>query len=344
VPEKSEIRDEQIINALRDEYGLRVEKISFLPLGADPNTSVCHVETKDDTRYFLKVKKGDFNEASVAIPNFLNTSGIRQVIPALTTQTGQLWANLTPFKVIVYPFVEGHPAFEGIMSNQQWFEFGAALKQFHTSNIPAKLTSSIQKDNFSPRWRDKIKTILGNIEQQPFGESVTRELAIFLKSKKGEMLEIVRRAERLAQYLLEQPPEFILCHADIHGWNLFIDNHGALYIVDWDWLIFAPKERDLMFIGGGHGDSGYKPQEEETMFYQGYGQTNINQNAIAYYRYDRILNDMAEDCHLIFLPDEEEENRKEALEDLKSMFLPNGKIEMATRADKVFKKSQVIKH
>ena len=337
--EKPEIRNEQIINSLRDEYGLSVEKISFLPLGADPNTSVCHVITKDETRYFVKVKKGGFNEASVAIPNFLSTSGIRQVIPALTTQTGQLWANLTPFKVILYPFVEGHPAFEGIMSNQQWLEFGAALKQFHNTNIPANITSSIQKDNFSPRWRDKIKTILGNIEQQTFGESVARELANFLKSKKGEMLEIVKRAERLAQLLLEQLPEFILCHADIHGWNLLIDNNGALYIVDWDWLIFAPKERDLMFIGGGHGDSGYTPQEEETMFYQGYGQTNINQNAIAYYRYDRILNDMAEDCQLILLSDEEEENRKEALEDIKSMFLPNGKIEMAYRSDKVFKKS-----
>lgn len=338
MPEDSGLRDEQIINTLRDEYGLRVEKISILPLGADPNTCVYHVETKDETRFFVKVKKGDFNEASVTIPSFLGNSGIKQVIPALATQTGQLWADLTPFKLILYPFVEGHPAFEGIMSNQQWLEFGAALKRFHSSNIPANITSKIQADNFSPRWRDKIKTILGNIEKQTFDESVALELANFLKSKKCEILEIVNRAEQLAEYLLEQPLEFILCHADIHGWNLLIDNNGALHIVDWDWLIFAPKERDLMFIGGGHGDSGYTPQEEETMFYKGYGQTNINQNALAYYRYDRILNDMAEDCHLISLPDEEEENRKEALEDVKSMFLPNGKIEMAYRSDKVFKK------
>jgi spectinomycin phosphotransferase len=218
-------------------------------------------------------------------------------------------------------------------------EFGTALKRFHTSNIPANLTSSIQEDNFGPRWRDTIKAILGSIEKQTFGEPVALELAKFLKSKKRKLLEIVKRAEQLAQLLLEQPPDFILCHSDIHGWNLLIDENGALYIVDWDWLIFAPKERDLMFIGGGHGDSGYTPQEEETMFYQGYGQTNINQNAIAYYRYDRILNDMAEDCQLIFLPDEEQENRAEALEDIKSMFLPNSKIEMAYRSDKVFKKS-----
>jgi len=64
---------------------------------------------------------------------------------------------------------------------------------------------------------------------------------------------------------------FILCHADIHAWNLLIDVNGRLYIVDWDTLIFAPKERDLMFVGAGLGGNGHSLQEEETLFYQGYG-------------------------------------------------------------------------
>ena len=220
------------------------------------------------------------------------------------------------------------------MPKQQWCEFGRALKQFHTSNIPANLTSNIQNDNFSPRWRDTLKMILERIETEIFNDPVAIDLADFLKSKKSETLEMLKRAERLAQMLGNEHLEFILCHSDIHGYNLLIDNYGALYIVDWDSLVFAPKERDLMFIGGGHGDSGYTPQEEETMFYEGYGQTNINRNAIAYYRYDRIFNDMAEDCGLIFSSDEGQEDRKGALEDLKSTFLPMGKIAMAYRSDK----------
>ena len=106
-------------------------------------------------------------------------------------------------------------------------------------------------------------------------------------------------------------------------------------MVDWDTLIFAPKERDLMFIGCGLGDSGYTPQEEETMFYQGYGQTNINQFAIAYYRCERIIEDIAVYCEQIFLSDEGGEDRKESLENVKSNFLPNGTIEMAYQSDKV---------
>jgi spectinomycin phosphotransferase len=156
-----------------------------------------------------------------------------------------------------------------------------------------------------------------------------------LKIKKDETLELIGRTEQYAQMLLEQRPKFILCHADIHGWNLLIDNNEALYIVDWDTLIFAPKERDLMFIGGGLGDSGYTPQEEETMFYQGYGRTDINQIAIAYYRCERIIEDIAVYCEQIFLSDEGGEDRKESLENVKSNFLPNGTIEMAYQSNKI---------
>ena len=335
---KTELQDEKIASCLRNEYRLSIEKISFLPLGADRDTSVYRVVTKDEENYFVKLKKGDFNEASVTIPNFLSALGIKQVIPALTTQTGQLWADLNAFKVILYPFVEGHPAFEGIMSNQQWFEYGTALKRFHNSNIPANLTSRIQKDNFSPQWRNMLKMFLELIEKEIFNEPVAIEVADFLKSKKDETLEIVKRTEQLAQMLLEQSPEFILSHGDIHGWNLLIDNSGALYIVDWDGLIFAPKERDLMFIGGGHGNSGYTPQEEETMFYQGYKQTDINHIAMAYYRYERTIQDMVDNCDQILLSDRGGETRKDVLEDIKSMYLPNCKIEMAYQSDKVFNK------
>jgi len=230
--------------------------------------------------------------------------------------------------------VEGHNGFEKSLSDQQWVEFGAALKRFHTADIPMAITSSIQREKFSPQWRDTVKMFLERIEEETFDEPVAVEMAAFLKIKGGETLELVKRAEQFAQMLQEQPPEFILCHADIHAWNLLIDDNDTFYMVDWDTLIFAPKERDLMFVGGGLGGNGHTPQEEEALFYQGYGQTQIDPIAMAYYRYERIIEDIAVYCGQIFLSDEGGEDREQSLEYLKSIFLPNSTIEIACQSDK----------
>ena len=74
---------------------------------------------------------------------------------------------------------------------------------------------------------------------------------------------------------------------------MLIDENGFLFIVDWDDSIMAPKERDLMFIGGGVANVWNNPREEE-FFYKGYGKTEINQALLAYYRHERIIEDVAE--------------------------------------------------
>ncbi len=333
--EKPDLKDDEIVTCLNNEFGLSVDKISFLPLGADLNTAVYRVIADDETHYFLKLRRGNFDKAIVAVPKFLYDRGIKQVIPSLTTQTGQLWARLDPFKVILYPFIEGHNGFEAKLPDQKWIEFGTALKSFHTANVPPVITDGIPHDKFSPKWRNIVKSHLVRIENETYIEPVAVEMATFLKSKRDETLELVMRREWLAQALQEHPPEFILCHADIHAWNLLIDVTGALYIVDWDTLIFSPKERDLMFIGGGLGDSGYTPQEEETMFYQGYGQTQRNPIAMAYYRYERIIEDIAIYCEGLFSSNRGGKDRKQSLEDLKSNYLPNSTIEVARNSDRV---------
>ena len=85
---------EEIIACLRDAYGLTIEKVVFLPLGADFNTAVYCVTTSKKTDYFLKLRSAKFLEASVSVPKYLADLGIKQVIPPLATQTGQLWTIL----------------------------------------------------------------------------------------------------------------------------------------------------------------------------------------------------------------------------------------------------------
>lgn len=332
--EKPDISDAAILSCLQEAFGLDLAHLTFLPLGADLDTAVYRATTANETAYFVKLRRGSFDQAAVAVPKFLSDQGLRQIIPPLPTLSGQLWANFGPDKLILYPFVVGQNGFQVKVSDRQRVELGAALKRLHTAQIPAALTHGVRREDFSPRWREMVTAFLAHLEDHSFTDSVAVETAVFLQSKHAETQELLHRAAALARLLQAQPPPFTLCHGDIHGWNLLLNEGGNLYIVDWDTLVFAPKERDLMFVGCGLGGNGHTLQEEERLFYQGYGQTEVNAIALAYYRYERIVEDIAVECQQIFHSDEGGEDHIQALAYLQSNYAPGGAIEMAYQTDK----------
>ena len=332
--EKPDLEDEKIISCLRDEYGLSITQFDFLPLGADPNTIVYRAVSDDEIPYFVKLRKNNFEKTAVALPKFFNDQSIPGIIPPLTTNKGQLWADVETFKLILYPFVVGRNGFEIDMSDRQWFEFGTVLKRIHTAEIPPSIFNQIRKESYSPQWREKVKASLKLIESETFTDPVAVDLASFLEIKCSEILDLLERAERLALNLQADSSTFTVCHSDIHAGNIFIDKKDMLYIIDWDNPIIAPKERDLMFVGGAQGFTGHTLEEEEILFYRGYGQTQINQSALSYYRYERIIEDIAIFCEQLLSTDEGGEDREVSLGYLKSNFLPNNTIDAAYRSDK----------
>jgi spectinomycin phosphotransferase len=332
--EKPDLPDEEIIACLQEEYGLRSTQIAFLPLGADQNTAVYRLVTDNGTCYFVKLRRGSFDEISVALPKFLSSRGITQIIAPLATKTGQLWSNLGYFRLILYPFVEGSNGYEAELSDCQWIVFGRSLKNIHTTQVPAALLERIQPETYSPRWRELVKLFLERVDKETFDDSIAVEVAAILHLKRLEIINLVGRAERLAQILRSQSPEFIVCHSDLHAGNLLVDSDDNLYIVDWDNPILAPKERDLMFVGGGQFGPQRTPQQEEALFYQGYGQAQIDPAALAYYRYERIVQDIAAYCDQLLITNEGGEDREQSLRYLKSNFLPNNTIEIAYLSDK----------
>lgn len=332
--EQPDLPNERIVTSLQDSYDVLVAELVFLPLGADQNTAVYRVVADDQTPYFLKLRRGIFDELSVLLPAFLSEQGIAQVIAPLKATRGQLWAPLDIFTATLYPFVLGHNGYTVALSDRHWVEFGTALKRIHTVVVPPSLSSCIQREMYTPHWREAVKILLERVADEPVDDPVATELVTFLMTQRERILDLVRRADRLAQALIAASPQVILCHSDLHAGNILIDAHDALYIVDWDNPILAPKERDLMFVGGGQGFIGHSAQEEESLFYQGYGQTQIDPIALAYYRYERIIQDIAVFCEEILLTPAGSADRAQSLHYLISNFLPNNTIEVAYMSDK----------
>ena len=87
-----------------------------------------------------------------------------------------------------------------------------------------------------------------------------------------------------------------------------------------------------MFIGAGIDDV-WRSAREQALFYQGYGATAIDRQALAYYRYERIVEDIAAYCEQLLLTDQGGEDREEGLRQLVSQFQPGAVIEIAFASD-----------
>lgn len=330
--EKPALDDAKIIECLHDDYGLKIAEVTFLPLGADVNTAVYRAVSTDAVPYFVKLRREVFDELSVLLPKLLHDQGITQIIEPVSTRSGALWVTLDSFNLTLYPFIEGRNGFEVDLSDAQWVEFGRALKGVHTAVIPPGLAARLQREAYSPKWRETVKRYQQQIETTTFNDPVASKLAAFLRGKGREISHLIKRAEALGAVLQAQSLQFVVCHSDIHAGNLLITEDGFLYLVDWDAPILAPKERDLMFIGGGVVTR--STPEQEAWFYEGYGQADINPIALAYYRYERIVQDIAAYCGQILFSDEGGEDRQAGVRQLMGQWSPYDVIAMAYHADK----------
>lgn len=121
--ENPSLKDECIIVQLRQAYGLKIAEVEFLPLEADHNSATYRIVTDHSVPCFLKLSKGNFDETSLVVPQFLHEQGVRTIIPPRKTEDGQLWSHLDAFTFILYPFIAGRNGFEAALYNDPWINF-----------------------------------------------------------------------------------------------------------------------------------------------------------------------------------------------------------------------------
>jgi spectinomycin phosphotransferase len=326
--EKPDIADRRIHARLQEAYGLGITQVTFLPLGADVNTAVYRATGTNGAAYFVKLRKGSFDAASVLVPQYLYEQGNRAVIPVLRARDGSLWTTLDAFTCLLYPYVAGRGGFEQALTEAQWRAFGAALRALHTAEIPPDLLEGIPTEPYSSAWRAQVRDYLAQAERAVFKDAVAARMATLMRQRRDDIRRVVERAEELAAALSTQTPAQGICHADIHAGNLLLAPDGRLFIVDWDTLLRAPKERDLMFIGGGVGAI-WNTQRETGLFYDGYGSAEIHLPALAYYRYERIVEDIAAFCEQILTTEGGGADRAQGLRYFASLFNAGEVIDMA---------------
>jgi spectinomycin phosphotransferase len=325
---KPDISDQTIIRCAKDCFGVRISEPRFLPSG-DVNSAVYRITADKSARYFLKLRRADFDEIAVTVPAYLRSRGILGVMAPIATNSNELWIRAHGFDWMLYPFFEGKNGFEAPLSRAQWIALAETMRKVHSAILRADLARRVPRESYAASNRAIAKALDNEIERLVFADDPpTARLASFWTANRTEIRTVMERAEQLAQQMQDRSMESVLCHSDLHAGNVLLSADDKLAIVDWDNPILAPKERDLMFIGGGTGGIWNDPCEKE-WFYAGYGPTEIDLVAISYYRYERIVADFAAYGEHIIGMKGTVEDRESGVRKFMSAFLPNNPIERA---------------
>jgi spectinomycin phosphotransferase len=330
--EPPDLSDDVIVATVREHYGIPVASLTFLPLGRDSQAWSYRARTADGAAYFVKLRMGEVNPAGLLVPRFLRDRGATGVVAPIPARTRALSVAVDAYDVTLYPFVEGVTGADRGMDERHWVSYGAALRQIHTTAPDADLTRQMMRETFTPA-SGAVQRVEAQIAAQAFEGPTERELAAFWRDRRTEIRALVDRAEALGRRLRAEGPPLVICHADIHTWNLLIDEDDGLWIVDWDDVVLAPKECDLMFVVGGLSRELVGPREE-AWFFAGYGETSVGPLALAYYRYARAVDEIGAFAEQgILMPGLGEVTRRDSMRLLRSLFDPGNIVALAYDAD-----------
>jgi len=134
-------------------------------------------------------------------------------------------------------------------------------------------------------------------------ENIPREYAHVIIERLHHLLEV-------SQTLPSLNLPYVLCHNDIHGWNV-ITQGDRLVLLDWEGLRFAPREADL-FMFKYERYWGQRWDEFYDVYSKIQPHSEINETTMRFFQLRRRLNDVDEYINNIVLDNESDEVIAEA--------------------------------
>jgi spectinomycin phosphotransferase len=288
------IPEENLRSCLKEQYELNPSTLEFLSLGLDYSAAVYHVVSELGTAYLLKVTSRPLYEPRYLVPRYLNDQGIPSVVAPISTRSGTLWTQLEDWTVVAYPFINGESSFKG-MSVEQWNKLGTIFKRIHQIILPPEGFKFLRQETFDPieyvRW---VRTFEDQYTLFEGGSTLERTFRAAWVEYRSKIHTMLTTLEELAGLLQSRTIPYVICHADLHPANLIRDQAGNVFVIDWDEVMFAPKERDFIFVRHPHADA----------FFQGYGAVEIDENVLTYYRLERDIQDLIECARNVCIRDD----------------------------------------
>jgi len=296
---------------LQDEYDLKVKNISSATGGL---SALAYKVDSDKGMFWLKqYRKKKINtinqltkiDLCMNVAIWLeNNTGLKGKInvPILTKQN-KVRAQTHNNDYLLFSYINGTvPQTTPLTTHQQEeiAEIAGELHQ-HGANIPYDFSSIKETYNIP------CSEILNAPHKPNDSFCVYREYDVLMRA--------VDKAFYQAEQIRAKKLPFVICHADIHGWNLI--QSDRIILIDWESIKFAPAETDLYTFWGDWcwGDSNWGSYWN--LFFPAYLRSRpdfiVCEEALKFYQLRRHIEDI-EEFYKEYIYDDIPENEKREIE------------------------------
>ncbi len=314
-----------LASALTRGWGVDPTTFTFVP-GYDDGAATYRVDAPGGP-HFAKIHLHRRPDPALELPAFLAEAGVPGILAAMRSRASALWE---PFgddgAIVLYPFVDGRDAVSATMTAGQWRTFGSTLRAVHDLPIPRSLSDRLRVDDFDLPAAPAVGRALERARRSMPDASPAHRLAALLRARSREIEAMLTRAATLGATLRGRTRVRVLCHGDIHAANILVIADRGIVLADWDEALIAPRERDLLFVVGSRIARTVQPHEER-WFFEGYGPVDIDREALVFYRYERVLEDLAAIGVSVFESHVSDVSRGMEVDLAVSFFEPGGIIE-----------------
>jgi spectinomycin phosphotransferase len=325
-----------LVDALRSSYGIVASRLEQAERGKDFAASVHRVYVDAPApRYIVKLRPaGAPRNVAAAVARHLADSGVPGVVAPVRSNTGSVSAVAGAHSLTVYPFIDGRLGIDMPMSDASWRALGRFARRLHGSVLPPDLAESVPRETYRPYTIETIAQIDAAATAMPPDavDETTRPVLDLWRSERARILELADRTRALGDALRRRSLPLVTCHADMHTGNLIVNDAGV-WVIDWDEVVLAPKERDLMFSVGGGISTDLVDTNATMRFLEGYGDVEIDQEALAYYRHAWAEQDVSGYAWRALLdPTATDAQRADAAAILIGLFRPGEIVDLAARS------------
>ncbi|MBD2869820.1 phosphotransferase [Paenibacillus arenilitoris] len=230
-------------------------------------------------------------------------SGLNGKIPVpLLTVNGRYKCEDDEGIYMLYDYIEGTTIGADALTGLQAVRFAEIVAELHSFGDSFPLDTEAIKEDFRVPFLERLKDALrGN------GATLPPAIRDRLLPFSSRLNALIADIERLSALLPDRSLPMVLCHTDLHHWNL-MKAEDRLVLIDWEGLKLAPAEADMMFLTD-------KPYYESFMsaylsVRPGY---SANAEALSFYEGRRKLEDIWEFMEQLLFDRQDDRDREATL-------------------------------